>query len=187
MRQEIISDKEFVLIAIEEMVGTVGDKFLDTFNNTVDFAITELAKMHLRDLAQSGELRGERRRGLLKEAVNDVEDLIRERVPGFNLLKKKKGLMQELQYSADEIFELTAELSESRQKKRIGNRHCLPDGNNAPYEIVEIGLTGHIEGLLARPLLDRVYIDLKYLTASYEVKGEWFPYEISIEIGRAHV
>lgn len=180
MKLVVNSDQEFVLNTVVQMLKEKYDYSIDQFDSTIDFAITELAKIQLRTLAQSGDINLHEGKDVLENAIDDVSEKIQQRIPQFKLNKKYRKSLQELKYSVFEIVELTSELSQSKENKRIGNRVSLPSTVNNSYEIVEIGLAGHIEGLLARPLTETFVLDLDNLKSKYfTINGEWFPYEVS--------
>ncbi len=61
-------------------------------------------------------------------------------------------------------------------------RHRLSESSRIPIEITELGLSGFIEGLLAKAFLNNsegYNINLENL--EYRVEGEWFPFEVMIE------
>ena len=180
MKYEVVSDHKFVL---KTVVGLLEgrDKDFEQFDSTIDYAITELTKIQLRNLAQSCDRRFWDDRDALDLAINEVDEKIRVQIPQFKLGKRYRKSLRALKYPASEIKELTRELSRSRASERIGPRILLSNLNNT-HEIVEIGLADSIKGLLAKPVSEHVRMDLEKLKAQgFDIEGEWFPYEIRME------
>jgi len=182
MKLEMLSDHEFVLNSVVQMLEEKGANSAEEFDSTIDFAITELTKIHLRNQAQFYDRRFQEGKDVFERAINEVAESIQERIPQFKLNKRYRMSLQELRYPASEIFELTSELWESKETNRIGSRISLPPEGNNSYEIIEVGLTGYIEGLLARPVIGSAILDLDKLRAqNFSIKGDWFPFEVSID------
>lgn len=181
LKFEVISDHEFVLNTVDQMLEERDGNYSNQFDSTIDYAIVELTKIKLRDLAQLGDRRFKENKDALNIASNAVQEEIQKRNPQFVINKNYRKSLHSLSYPALEIMELTNELSRSREIERIGNRISLPNSNNI-YEIVQIGLSGSIEGLLAKPVSECVLIDLdNFKEQHYDINGEWFPFEIMVE------
>ena len=82
---------------------------------------------------------------------------------------------------AKEMFSLRQELLDSRRIDRIGEKADLSAESSVPFEVVEIGLRGLIEGLVLVPLLDEFELNLDPISHLCGTTEGHFPIEVKIQ------
>ncbi len=63
----------------------------------------------------------------------------------------------------------------------LPERQARTSASERTVRVTELGLRGHVEGLLVTPLAEEAEIDLDRLRISYHVEGDWFPFDIRLE------
>ncbi len=188
MKIRVSTEKEFILNSIVEAITArhKARKEAD-YGDTIRFGVTELARIYMREVARretNEHYYYHDQYGLLNEALSRTEQAIQEALVPHRIqfdISELAGLEDELVYPAKELAELGEKLSQAKRVDRIGSKRRLSPTGSIPFEIIEIGLTGFIEGLLIRPLVNTVELNLEEIGAPYTVEGEWFPFQVQVE------
>lgn len=180
MNLTIVSQKAFVLY---ELLKIIQEQRKEGYSSTIEFALAELVREYMRSIAQGHEY-NHRRSSILEQAIkiteNKIQNQLKEVNTQFNFTQYFTNIRESLKYPEKEIAELRANLLESKETKRIGERIKINSETISVYEITEIGLCNSLEGLLAFPLKNICEIDIEPVKKIYDVKGDWFPLEIEI-------
>ena len=184
MNIQIISEDEFILRNMSEIAEAQNRSDKSTYSSTYEYGLTELVRIYMRDIAQDSNKYIQSDKILIDEAYNKATSEIHKRT-GVDFKDKKavnlyENINKKLKYTAKEITSLKENLETSKQVERIGKRQRLLGPESSPYEIIELGLKDRIEGLLAVPLVKDFDIDFDRANDRFEIKGDWFPFEIKI-------
>nr|WP_290222516.1 hypothetical protein [Trichocoleus desertorum] len=137
----------------------------------------------MRGIAQEDD--GYRSGDILGFAIQDVREKLQEllgnRAIGFDFRPYFRSTEATLKFPARELTDLRSRLRLSRRTKRIGERQRIAEAAQAPFEITEVGLQNSIEALIASPVGKVYELNLEEVKRSYEVEGEWFPFQIAVE------
>ncbi len=182
MSLQVLSPERFILSRLEEQVRFLREQDTEPYSLGIEFGIAELVRMRMRELAQ---VREEREVVILERSLETVEatlnewcartELVYDFTPYFS------GVRKGLKFAAKEISELSRQLALSRQSERVASRERITDCAAIPLEIVQVGLRNAIESLMVIPLAEEFELDLEGVRQVYEFRGEWFPYQVSIE------
>ncbi len=182
MSLQILSPERFILSSLEERVRFLREQDIEPYSLGIEFGIAELVRMRMRELAQVKE---EREVVILERSLETVEaklnewcartELVYDFTPYFS------GVRKGLKFAAKEISELSRQLALSRQSERVASRERITERSAIPLEIVQVGLRNAIESLIVIPLAEEFELDLEGVRRVYEFRGQWFPYQVSIE------
>lgn len=186
MKFRVLSQEELLLKYLREQIEDRENHEKDSYSSNIDFGLSELVRFYIRKIAQETEYFNEREETLLAQAMKIADNRLREDLRNneirFNLNNYFKNISEKLKYVAQEVEGLRENLLRSKREQRVGRRQRLIEASRIPIEITEMGLSGFIDGLLAKPILNSSEgydIDLENL--EYPVEGDWFPFEVKIE------
>jgi hypothetical protein len=187
MKTPLISLEESNLVSIADMAAAAisQERGRGKYAMGIEFALAELVRNEMRHLAQR-MASTDKWQSLIRMAAAHVEERIEhvlsERGIRFDLSKYIKAVTEKLRWTAMEICELSGRLARSRADFKIGQVQVETTETHHPYEVHELGLSGFIEGLWARPAEGSRDIDIDHACKALNctVEGEWFPYEIHI-------
>lgn len=179
----IIQPEEYLVDLVVEIATARKDKRGSEKSSTVEHIVKELVRLQMRSLSQEAQ---SKRSGamLLNTAIHDVDvilvNALRYHEVRFDLGPYFEEARRALEPSAQELAQLAEKLRIARQEERIARKGSINMGGSARVEISEIGLSGANEGLLVRPLAKSCQLNIDGLRAQeeYEVRGDWFPFEI---------
>jgi hypothetical protein len=182
MKIKVTSEKEFILKKMTEITESQRNSENRSYSSTYEYGLTELVRIHMREIAQESNTYIRNDTVLVDEAYERTSSEIKKRT-GLDFEDKQTknlydNISKKLKYTAKEISQLRDNLETSKLGERIGKREQLSSPETPPFELIEIGLKDKIEGLLALPLIKEFDIDLDRIKESFEVQGDWFPFEI---------
>jgi hypothetical protein len=62
----------------------------------------------------------------------------------------------------------------------LGKRQEKISADYIRFEVIEMGLSQMIDGLVVAPLVEECELDLDAIESPYQLEGEWFPFEITV-------
>ncbi|HEY9697120.1 MAG TPA: hypothetical protein V6D10_07655 [Trichocoleus sp.] len=179
--QVIQGQKQFVLQHVVDLVGHAAQSEHVGYSQIVEFAVRELVKEWMRELAL--EKQNDSKAGLLDRAIEQVEQQVQAQCPSsplFALLPYSTSLRRGLKYAAREIGELSSRLRELEWQERSQRTRFESSEAGVCYSIVAVGQPGAIEALVAMPEGEEFGLEIDRLGESYEVEGEWFPFQVTV-------
>ncbi|MBD2123408.1 hypothetical protein [Trichocoleus sp. FACHB-262] len=183
MRFKLLSQEEFILQNVVDLIQSSVVRGSQTYSSAVEFGLTELVKEQMRRIAQENNT--QRLGDALELAILDVRQKVdgrlTERHLRFDLRPHIREIETALKYPGKEVTELRGKLARSRGTNRIGERKRIASAAQAPFEITEVGLQNSIEALIAAPVGQVYELNLEEVRRSYEVEGEWFPFQVIVE------
>ncbi|MBD2094070.1 hypothetical protein H6F90_02735 [Trichocoleus sp. FACHB-591] len=183
MRFKLLSQEEFILQNVVELIQSSVERGSQTYSSAVEFGLTELVKEQMRRIAQENNT--QRWGDALELALLDVRQKVEKRLAEHNIRFDLKphlgGIETALKYPGKEVTELRGKLARSRGTNRIGERKRIASEAQAPFEITEVGLQNSIEALIAAPVGKVYELNLEEVWQSYEVEGDWFPFQFVVE------
>jgi hypothetical protein len=185
MKEKVSSERKFILDAIaQEASRKRGNAQVEQYSNIVQYSVDELIRSNLRQLAQRRD-RGGNEKEMMDYSVRMAEEAIHAemtlRGAEFDSRKYTNQILKELAPIAKEMFDLGTELLHSRETERIGERESFHDEAHFPFEVVEIGLKGSIEGLIAAPTAEEFHLSLGSIDHFCKNDDKRFPLEIEID------
>lgn len=183
MSFRILSQEEFTLKNLVELIESAMERGSTRYSSSIECSLTELVKERMRRIVQEDDLY--RSGDILGFAIQDVREKLQEllgaRANGFDLSPYFNSAKATLKFPARELSDLGNRLRLSRSTKRIGERRRIAEAAQAPFEITEVGLQNLIEALIASPAGQVYELNLEEVKRSYEVEGDWFPFQIVVE------
>lgn len=185
MKLEVVSEKRCIL---KNMAGFLQgrrqeDETPKRFSSILKYLSDELIKVNMRKIAQRrGNTFSESQ--IVDEAIAQTEREVRSHFQGnasFDMKRYTRGARDDLKPLARELFELKGELAAARKTERIGDRAIVAGQMKVPFEIIEIGLRGLIEGMLAMPQVDEFTLSTDHLEHFMRAEDPRFPIEIQIQ------
>lgn len=183
MRFKLLSQEEFILQNVVDLIQSSVERGSQTYSSAVEFGLTELVKEQMRRIAQENNT--QRLGDALTLATLDVQKKVEGRLADLNIRFALRPHLSEietaLKYPGKEVAHLKGKLAQARRTNRIGERRRIAEAAQAPFEITEVGLQNSIEALIASPLGQVYELNLEEVRRSYEVEGEWFPFQVTVE------
>lgn len=182
MKLKINSQERLILNSIVEIINNLTDEGKKSYNNLIEFAIFGLAQNEIDKIAQEAEYNDEKL--ILSKAIRrthkKILDEFEEHKLSFQIDDYLKNVRSRLKSSAKEIAKFVSLSAESKKKNKTRKETKLSSKNQIPFEIIELGLPGSIDGLLSRPLIDQFEITLEKIKDNLEVTDdEWFPFQVN--------
>lgn len=152
----------------------------------VEFSLAELIRDEMRSIARqqrhlpsSTDLLGL----AVERVTGKVEAALNREVIHLDLGKYIANVRKKLRFPAKEIHALSEKLAESRNVEKLGEKEDAVSDSGRHYVIHELGLREAIQGILVEPAEDcrEINIDLLSEQPSWQVHGDWFPYEVFAE------
>ncbi|MBD2098477.1 hypothetical protein H6F90_25740 [Trichocoleus sp. FACHB-591] len=183
MRFKLLSQEEFILQNVVDLIQSSVVRESQTCSSAVEFGLTELVKEQMRRIAQENNTQrwGDALELAILDVRQKVEGRLAERHIRFDLKPHLGGIETALKYPGKEITYLQDRLAQSRRTNRIGKRNRIAEAAQTPFEITEVGLQNSIEALIAAPVGKVYELNLEEVRRSYEVEGEWFPFQVAVE------
>lgn len=175
------SQDEFIINSLLETISYSFDQTETAYSQLVDFALQELTRMTMRSLAFNDS---NHQANVLEDSINLIEQRLQECLinqPEFSLAPFRSSLQRSLKYSAKEISILGMQLQQTKQQQVFGQQELYTSESGIPYEVIQTGSHGAIEALIAIPQTDNFELNLDQIEESYELMGDWFPFEISVQ------
>ncbi len=175
------SDREFILQGVVRILTESRDSS-STSNLVLQLALTELVKQVMREMAQDTE--GDDLRGsLLQRGIQTTAQLLGERAEVADLSTTLSPYFERIDKSqrgvAKEMTALGRHLREARQGEVLRLPRVVTDVS-VPFRLMELGVRGNPEGLLAQPLT-ACRLNLDRVQQEYQVRGVGYPKEVEIE------
>jgi len=181
MRFQVQSQRSFILGNLTELIHSFSQQEKVGYSQIIEFSLAELVRQSMRSIAQQGDNLGEQR--LLEQAIHQTEQQVQEGLDTsveFDFAPYRASLQPALKYAAREMAELDGRLRRSRQQERTSQKEQLNSEAGVPFELIEVGLPNAIEALMTIPLLETVGLDLGQVGESYEIEGDWFPFQLAV-------
>ncbi|HEY9628064.1 MAG TPA: hypothetical protein V6C84_12250 [Coleofasciculaceae cyanobacterium] len=182
MKAVVQAQDEFVLTQLVELIYQLDNRRESSYSQMIEFGLQELVRQSMRSLAVSPDYGG--KQPILVQAIQQVQQQLQERLrdrPGFSLSAYTEGLHQCLKYPAKEIAELAARRQQLPQPERINNRAVVRTDAGVAIAIIRVGREEAIEALIALPESGECEVKINQLPQLYEVEGEWFPLQVTVE------
>jgi hypothetical protein len=116
----------------------------------------------------------------LRDSFGEVEDELRRAGVSVSLHKYHEQVKKQLKPVGGEMEKLTERLAQSKRTGKLSNKEVVEVDERARFEIQEIGFRDQPEGLRLQPTGDGFDLDLHDLPEGSTVRGEWYPYEVSV-------
>lgn len=183
MRFKLLSQEEFILQNVVDLIQSSVERGSQICSSAVEFGLTELVKEQMRRIAQENDTQrlGDALTLATLDVHKKVEGRLAERNIRFALRPHLSEIETALKYPGKEVAHLKDRLAQARRTHRIGERKRIAEAAQAPFEITEVGLQNSIEALIASPLGQEYEVNLEEVRRSYEVEGEWFPFQVTVE------
>lgn len=157
------------------------------YSNILNYSIDELTKINMRKIAEEDDY-GRHDTEILSEAISLSKATLNQESKKHNLDIDFSGYFKETEKSlepvAKEISRLRGKLFTSRKEKRIGGKEMvsmIETDHRTTFDIVEIGLKESIDGLFSIPPIESFEFDIERTRKYFNMAGEWFPFEITID------
>jgi len=182
---KVLSQEELLIKYLIEQINKEENLEKDGYSNNIDFGLSELVRFYIRKIAQDTEYIYEQEVNLLSQSMRMTEYKLKEKLGNtrrFNFNKYFRNIEPKLRYVAQEVKELRLNLIRSQREERVAIRRRVSESSRIPIEITELGLSGFIDGLLAKAFLnDSEGYNINLENLGYPVEGEWFAFEVMIE------
>jgi hypothetical protein len=183
MRFKLLSQEEFILQSVVDLIQSSAERGAQTYSSAVEFGLAELVKEQMRRIAQENDAQrlGDPCELAILDVHQKVEGRLAERNLRFDLRPPLGEIQTALKFPGKEVAQLKDRLAQSRRTNRIGERKQIAEANQAPFEVTEVGLQNSIEALVASPVGPMYELNLEEVRRSYEVEGDWFPFQVTIK------
>lgn len=186
MKVRVLSQEKLLLKYLFEQIDNRENHKQEGYSSNIDFGLSELVRFYIRKIAQETEYMHEREGDLLHQAMKTAENRLTEELRNkeipFDFNKYFRNIVEKLKYIAQEVEGLRYNLVRAKGEQRVKRRQRLIEASKIPIEITEMGLSGFVDGLLAKPILDILEgYEVNLGNLQYSVEGDWFPFEVIIE------
>ncbi|MBD3886608.1 hypothetical protein IFO70_33605 [Phormidium tenue FACHB-886] len=182
MRMTVQSQEEFIWSQLVELICQLDDRSEGSYSQMIEFTLQELVRLSMRAIAIDPDYGG--KQPLLEQAMQQVQQQLQERLGNrveFSWSAYSEGLRQSLKYPAREVAELAARRRQWRQQERGNHRTIVQTDAGVTVEIIRVGRAEAVEALLVQPQSQQVEVRLDEFSELYEVEGDWFPFQVTVE------
>ncbi|PZV05506.1 MAG: hypothetical protein DCF22_24615 [Leptolyngbya sp.] len=155
----------------------------------VAYELGQLIRILMRELAGSEE-EGNPPRDLLFQAIEMAESEITSSA-GEAALQFDLGLdhlRQKHQSTAKEMTLLSDRLHQARQREVVRPPTLVVSETEVPFKVMDLGSREALEGLIVVALADEYGLNLEQIRQDYyEVSGDWFPFQVTVELDGAAI
>jgi len=188
MKAKIVLQEQYLPDRIVQLIeqGSRTDAPTGGYSNAVEFALLELIREKMRELAQDFGFTRDRGR-LLTAAIGSAADQVEALLEGKGLPADLKQYLErareKLGPAANELQELGGRLDVSQKTGKLVPRAERSTESRRAFEVRQIGLAESVEGLLALPASEVHEISTERLEYDLgcQVVGDWFPFEVPYE------
>jgi len=182
MRIKVQTQQAFVLRQVVELIRQQLEQENESYSSSIELGLTELVQDSMRSIAL--EWKGPLEVNLLGQgtlqARRQVEGWLNEDGLEFDLEPYLESVRKTLKYPTREMAQLSRQLWRSRETQRLGKRQEKISADYIRFEVIEMGLSQMIDGLVVAPLVEECELDLDAIESPYQLEGEWFPFEITV-------
>jgi len=151
------------------------------YSNIIEFALTENVKDHLRENARKGVDIGSRSGAiLLDNAIAEVRlELEQEHGTALDATRYFVRIKKKLSYPS----KIMGERAKDYETQKDEITHVVPRQltSGMDVEVVHIGFNDAVEGLFLNPCSPWEDLRIEHLDDKYEVRGDYFPFEIWVD------
>ena len=184
---KVFSQRELLLRNLVERIQASVEVGRNT-SMIVQYQLGQLIRILLRDLACREE-EGSTQSGLLLQAIEIAESEIESRA-GDAALHFDLGLesiRQKHQYTAREMTLLRERLQQARQQEVVRPPALVDEETAVPFKVLDLGSQDALEGLIVIALADEYNLNLEQIRQDYYVYGDWFPFQVTVELDGAAI
>ena len=153
----------------------------------VAYELGQLIRILMRELACSEEEYFTQ--DVLLQAIEMAESEITSRA-GDAALQFDLGLdplRQKHQSTAKEMTLLSERLHQARQREVVRPPTLIVSETEVPFKVMDLGSREALEGLIVVALADEYGLNLEQIRRDYEVYGDWFPFQVTVELDGAAI
>ena len=154
----------------------------------VAYELGQLIRILMRELACSEE-ESHSHSELLSQAIEIAESEITSRA-GEAALQFDLGLdtlRQNHQFTAKEMTLLSERLHQARQQEVVRPPTLTESETEVPFQVMDLGSTEALEGVIVVAVADEYGLNLEEIRQDYEVYGDWFPFQVTVELEGAAI